>query len=115
MSHWVSLKCQCCGNTMLVDMHSEGGTYAIGGTDEASLNVTYNYSKHIYQYVEGGLYSLNGKKALDTIEDLKRAVEGLGTERSNDYWEATPGNAGYALSILLNWAVQYPDAVWKVS
>ena len=39
----------------------------------------------------------------------------LGTERSDDYWEATPGNAGHAALILRNWAMKHPDAVWRVS
>ena len=29
------------------------------------------------------------------------------------YWMSTPGNAGYALSILLSWAKQHPEATWK--
>lgn len=30
------------------------------------------------------------------------------------YWLATPGNAGYVLSVLLSWAEELKDAVWEV-
>jgi hypothetical protein len=62
-----------------------------------------------------GIHWLNKKKASKTIERLEEAVKELGTEKSNNYWESTPGNAGYALSILLKWAKQYPDAIFEVS
>ena len=29
-----------------------------------------------------------------------------------DYWAPTPGNAGYALKILLDWAIMNPDGVF---
>jgi hypothetical protein len=58
---------------------------------------------------------LHGKKAEETIERLEKAVKELGTERNNDYWNATDGNAGYALNILLTWAKDHREAVWRVS
>jgi len=45
---------------------------------------------------------------------LKRVVDKLGVKRFENYWAPTPGNAGYAASILLRWAKQYPDYVWEV-
>ena len=91
-----------------VEQHEEGGTYVLVGTTNADLNVTYNYSSHF------PFRDLNGKTAKGTIPMLKKAVEELGTERDEDYWKATEGNAGYACNILLNWARQHPQAVWKV-
>jgi len=41
---------------------------------------------------------------------LQKAISLLGTERDPDYWKATEGNAGYALSILLGWARLHPTA-----
>ena len=116
MSWDIELVCPECGRPVIVDRHAEGGTYAIGGIKEADLNITYNYSKHYYRCLnsENGLRFLNGKQAKDTIKDLESAVKLLGTKNDSDYWEATAGNAGYALSILLKWAKQYPNAVWKV-
>ena len=117
MSWWVSLKCPYCGQTLPVEKHSEGGTYVVGGSSEAELNVTYNYSQHYYTALNGddGLRWLDGKVAKDVVGDLQTAVASLGMERSEDYWEATPGNAGYALSILHRWALEHPDGVFEVS
>ena len=58
---------------------------------------------------------MHKKTARDTTARLERAVETLGTQRDDDYWKPTPGNAGYALSILLKWARQHPNGVWIVS
>ena len=114
MSWWVSLNDEN-GSPVTVDSFEDGGTYALGGSSEADLNITYNYSPHYYRHLDEdeGLMWLRGKKAADTIERLETAIAALGTERDKDYWKATPGNAGYALSILLKWARQYPDAVFR--
>ena len=100
-----------------VERREDGGTYALGGTTEANLNVTYNYSD-AYKLVakSGSLVDLlDGKTASETIPELNRMVERLGGKRFEDYWAPTPGNAGYALSILLGWARQYPDGTWRVT
>lgn len=105
------------GELVQVDNHSEGGTHVLGGTTDAELNVTYNYSGHFFREFHSGLGLrwLNGKKAVDCVSRLESAVKALGVERDSDYWADTPGNAGYALSILLDWAKQHPDAVFEVS
>lgn len=41
-------------------------------------------------------------------------MEALGTKQSGSYWNSTAGNAGYVLSVLLEWAKYRPDAVWRV-
>ena len=105
-----------------VKSFEDGGTYVLGGTTYPELNITYNY---------GGLFReamcdpepdesnvlkrlLHGKKAAETTEMLEITVERLGTWRDDDYWAATPGNAGTALARLLSWAKQYPNGIWKV-
>jgi len=100
-----------------VELHTEGGTQAIGGTTDAWLNVTYNYSPYYYKYLDNdkSLNWLNGRKASDCIEQLQAAVMNLGTVRDPDYWKATPGNGGHALGILLRWARQHPDATFEVT
>jgi len=106
--------------------YGEGGTYAFStesqfggreyGSTKAELNVTWNYSKFYYAYLdkEEGLKWLDGKKAKEVIPRLKEAVHILGTKRSFDYWDSTNGNAGFALAILLDWAQQHPNGVFEV-
>ena len=100
-----------------VDNCEEGGTYAIGGSTDADLNITYNYSWFYHQCLDKkeGIDWLDGKLAKDTIPRLEKAVKVLGVRRNQDYWADTPGNAGYALSILLGWAKQHPDSIFEVS
>lgn len=103
------------GNSVEVDKHVEGGTFVLGGTTRASLNVTYNYSRFYSETIDRdeGIRWLYGKKASECIPRLKEAIDALGAEQDEDYWAATAGNAGHALSILLKWAEQHPDAVFK--
>ncbi len=115
MSWWISLVDKD-DNSVSVERHTEGGTYAMGGTEEATLNVTYNY-RGKFQEVgirlpPGG--NLHARRAKDTVAVLKNAVAELGIKRSDDYWRPTRGNAGHALSILLGWARQHPEARWRV-
>jgi hypothetical protein len=115
MSFDVDLHCKTCQRPFTVDLHTEGGTYAVGGITESSLNITYNYSPHFYAMLgPKGLSELQDRTGADTDAVLTQAVVRLGTERSRDYWEPTPGNAGHALNILLGWARQHPDGVWDV-
>lgn len=112
-----------CYPSVEIERHAEGGTYAVGGTTEAEVSITYNYGGFFRDAMEdpdpeesdilGRM--LGGKRAGDVIPMLERAVERLGTERDPDYWKATAGNAGAMLNLLLTWARQHPDAVFKVS
>jgi hypothetical protein len=116
MSWWVYLRNEdgfCCE---IEPRHKEGGTYVLGGTNRAELNITYNYSP-FYACLdeEKGLEFIDGKKAEDCISRLEKAVSILGVETDSDYWKATAGNAGLALAILLSCARQHPGAVFKVS
>jgi len=114
MSYWVTLKDAETRRNLLTDHHAEGGTYAIGGTGQCELNVTYNYGGAHTHLAEDGLRWLDGKRAFRTRNRLEIAVKFLGTERDDDYWKPTNGNAGYALSILLKWAKEHPQGVWQV-
>lgn len=100
-----------------VERHEEGGTYVMGDTPTAELNITYNYSSHYYRALnaEEGLRWLNDKRAGDVLPQIETAVGLLGTEQDKNYWKATEGNAGHALAILARWARQYPDAVFSVT
>ena len=91
-----------------------GGTYCLSGNKELSLNITYNYSGHFYRVLgEGGIRSLYGKTAADSIPILEGAVSKLGDDVSDDYWEPTEGNAKRALLQLLALAKMRPDGVWE--
>ena len=98
-----------------VEIFEEGGTYSLGGSSEAELNITYNYSWFFYRVLdkEKGLRCLYGKTGQETIKILEQAVAELGTDQYKDYWAPTPGNAGHALKILLRWARQHPTAIWR--
>jgi hypothetical protein len=108
MSYDISLQDAETGESCTVRRHCEGGTYALGGTDEAELNVTYNYASHF------NFPGLDGKTAGETRAELRDAVLQLGTQRDPDYWASTPGNCGHTCELLLRWAIEHPDAVWVV-
>ena len=103
------------GNLVKVDHFIDGGTYPVDGCSVAELNITYNYSWFFHKCLdkEEGLKWLCNKKAKDTIKRLQKAVEELGVDQFDNYWAPTPGNAGYALEILLKWAIEYPNAIWQ--
>lgn len=108
MSWWVYLE-DTQGIPVEVEKHSEGRTYCLGGISSAVLNVTYNYEKHF------DFKALHAQIASDTVEMLTELVAKYGTQRDPDYWKSTEGNVGYTLSILLTWAKQHPNAIWRVS
>lgn len=119
MSWWATLEKD--GKPVEVDRHEEGGTFALGGTPEAELNVTYNYGGHFREAwpeeIDGSgalRRMLDGRTGEETAPLLAAAVERLGTKRHSDYWEPTPGNAGRALDTLWRWAEEHPDATWRV-
>lgn len=122
------------GKIVQVPNHFDGGTVklftrhelAIPGTEEvtgvdvygsqdAEMTVTFNYSgfyrEHFGEESLNALYGLTGEEA---IPALLIAVKALGTRRDGDYWKATEGNAGYALSVLLAWARLHPSATFVV-
>lgn len=100
------------GHICTVETHKEGGTHTLKGSNKASLNITYNYAPFYRNTIDEKqeLRWLYGKTGNECIERLEHAVKMLGTKQSSDYWEATPGNAGYAISILLKWAKEHPNA-----
>ncbi len=114
MSYWVHLQNK--NKPVVVPNHEFGGTHVLGGTTNAELNVTYNYSKFYYGHLdkELGLKWLDGKKAKDCLSRLREAVEALGHEQDTDYWKPTAGNAGFALLVLGSWAGLNPEAVFSV-
>lgn len=98
-----------------VSLHEDGGTYPVGGTTEAKLNITYNYGALLEKTLGFHFGELHGRQAQDMIKPLRKAVAILGIYPSDNYWEPTPGNAGIALARLLQWAEQYPNARFEVT
>jgi len=91
-----------------------GGIYAVGGTTECSLNVTYNYSEHYCRvFGEAGIRTIYGKTGAESLPILRNAVARLGDDRTHDYWEPTEGNAKAALMQLAALAQLRPDGVWR--
>lgn len=94
----------------------QGGTYAIGGTTELWLNVTYNYGTFYRRadvFGEAGIRSIYGMTGAESVPVLERAILALGDETDKDYWKATKGNAKKPLCQLLAMAKMRPDGVWS--
>jgi hypothetical protein len=92
-----------------------GGTYVVGGTRCAELNITYNYHKHFSRVLDGGLNAIYGRMAAEVIPLLKEAASKLKDDVSENYWEPTEGNAKAALLQLLSLASLRPDGIFDIT
>lgn len=115
MSYDIDLNDPITGNPIELDFVHElrGGTYAIGGTNEASLNITYNYAPHFKLIGEKGIRSIYDKSGAESIPMLDKAISQLGDDIDSDYWKPTEGNAKSALLKLKALAQLRPDGIWK--
>lgn len=98
----------------LDDPHDmRGGTYAMGGTTECWLNITYNYAP-IFRRVLGdkGIRTIYGMTGAESIPVLEAAASRLADDATGNYWDATEGNAKRALLQLVALAKLRPDGVW---
>jgi hypothetical protein len=103
----------------------QGGTYCVGGTTEATLNVTYNYSEFLREALgPEGVRSIYGKTIMEGIQLLGQGIKKLRDEyntkalvRSEDYWEPTVGNTVKAMTDLICLGsiayAECPDAIWE--
>lgn len=92
-----------------------GGTYAVNGTKELWLNITYNYAPVFCRsdvLGEKGIRSIYGITGAESIPILKKAVQVLSDEVDPDYWKATEGNVKKSLCQLLSMAQMRPDGIW---
>lgn len=110
----------------------KGGTYCIGGTTEASLNITYNYCRWYYGYDKfgiDGIRSIEGMSGADSIHVIERTIKSLEESEKNlsddertkleeqgvtGYWLPTKENALKPLYQLLAMAKMRPYAVWEI-
>lgn len=118
MSYDISLRDPVTGSVLECEAPHmiQGGTYAVGGTQELWLNVTYNYSEFYYRedvFGEKGIRTIYGMTGAESIPVLKKAIAALKDDVSPDYWEPTEGNAKQALAGLLAFAQLRPDGVWE--
>ncbi len=117
MSYDIKLTDPVDGSVLHADQphHIRGGTYAVGGTTELWLNVTYNYGQHFHRVMDAvkGIRVIYGMTGEESIRILKQAIQVLGTNTTNDYWEPTEGNARQALCELLAFAQMRPNGVWS--
>jgi len=92
----------------------KGGTYQVGGTREAWLNITYNYGKHFYSlFGEEGIRTIYGMTGAESIPLLKDAISKLADDIDPDYWKPTEGNTKKSLCGLLAFAQLRPDGIWE--
>lgn len=117
MSYDISLKDPVTKGTIEVkDAHfMQGGTYALGGTHELWLNVTYNYGKIFRRpevLGEEGIRTIYGMTGAESIPVLQKAIANLGDDTDPDYWKPTDGNAKRPLCQLLAMAQMRPDGIW---
>ena len=137
MSYDISLRDPVTKETVHFDTPHQmtGGTYAYGGTTEAWLNITYNYSRWYYKdgvFSKNGMdgegirtiYGLSGAESIPIIEHAIKTLESMTedlTEKeiqehkdgsAGGYWTPTRANAIKPLYQLLEMAKIRPDAVW---
>lgn len=91
-----------------------GGTYAVGGSKELWLNVTYNYGKFYYKTIDKdqGIRYIYGMSGKDSVPILMDAMSDLGDDVTDNYWDATEGNAKKALLMMVLMATLAPKGVW---
>ena len=114
MSYDIYLKSQVSGEEIqLTEPHyMTGGTYRIGGTPEAHLNITYNYGGIFAKVLDGGIRAIYGMTGVKSIPVLETAIAKLKDDVADNYWDATEGNAKVALTQLLALAQMRPDGIW---
>jgi len=116
MSYDIDLCDPVTGEVLTLDEkhHMKGGTYQLGGTPTASLNITYNYCKHFGRVIgEKGIRTIYGMTGAESILVLQSAADQLGNDVDDDYWRPTEGNAKRSLLQLVALAKMRPDGVWK--
>lgn len=109
-----------------------GGTYAVGGTTEAWLNITYNYADWYYKdgvfpnngiFREGirSIYDMSGADSIPVLEHAIKTLESMTDDLTEEernggtdgYWIPTRENAIKPLYQLLAMAKIRPDAIWE--
>ena len=114
------------GYTVLVK-HRDGSVYHVNASPigstyvanpmlpaEARIDITFNYSHVIEEYLGFDLKELDGKSVDDSINALRNAIKVMKDDYDSDYWKPTEGNVKLALQGLVALACQCPDGIWEV-
>ena len=115
----------------------KGGTHALGGTKEAWLNITYNYSpwyykSEVFPVADDGkskgiraIYGMTGAESIPVLRNAITVLEHITEDISDDerkeyekqgvagYWIPTRINAIRPLYSLLAFAQMRPDGLWE--
>jgi len=115
MSYDISLTDADGETILLAESHDiTGGTYAVGGTNECWMNITWNYGAHFRRVLgEGGIRSIYGTTGEASLPVLRAAADQLGDDVDGDYWAPTEGNAKHALHGLIALAELAPHGIWQ--
>lgn len=133
MSYDISLVDPVTKETLIMDAPHQmrGGMYAIGGTYEMWINITFNYAQWYYKdyaFGENGIRSIYGLSGAESIPVLRKVITGLENSKEelsadeakecsdqgvSGYWMPTRENAIKPLYQLLAMAQMRPDGVWE--
>ena len=95
-----------------------GGTYAVGGTKELWMNITYNYApffREVFkEHGERGIHCLDGMPVAETMSWIDNAIGQLKEDVTLNYWEPTEGNAKASLICLYRLAELGKDGIWEI-
>lgn len=112
-----------------------GGTFCVGGSTEAWLNITYNYSRWYYkdgvfpvknEEKEGirTIYGMSGAESIPVLENAIKMLENMAEDLTEEeikeyanggaggYWTPARTNAIKPLYQVLAMAKMRPDGVW---
>lgn len=68
-----------------------GGTYAMNGTAEAWLNITYNYGRYYREVYDDGIRAIYGKTGAESIPMLEGMIHRIENKYKKDgQWIETP-------------------------
>ncbi len=137
MSYDIELMNPVTHETIMIDKPHimSGGTYVVGGTTEAWLNITCNYA---YWYYKSGvfnrgdksegirtIYGMSGAESIPVLKQAIRVLENMDEDIAPEkrkqceeqgatgYWLPTRENAIKPLYQLLAFAQMRPDGIWK--
>ena len=86
------------------------------GLAKAETLIHYNFDSIYARVGDWRVHDLHGKTGRETIVTLAKIVATLGiVETEDDPIASTDGNAGRVIYYLLQWAVEHPEAEWRVS